>query len=57
MKCPDCKSNKVVDIPSSTLPIDDRTNTYIGSNIKVPKGTLEIHKSIKHICQDCLNEW
>lgn len=54
MICPHCKSNKICNIGSSTLPIIN--NKYIdGSN--VDKKTLKLHKSIKHICTDCLLEF
>lgn len=57
MQCPQCENKKICNIPSSTLPIDDRTNKYLGSNLKVDKNILKVHKSIKHICTDCCYEW
>lgn len=49
MRCPECKSKKITNIPSSTMPIFDES--------KVDEKTLELHKSIKNICQNCLWEW
>ena len=47
MICPRCHSKKVTSIPSST----------INTNKKLSKEVMEIHKSIKNICSDCLYEF
>ena len=57
IKCPICGNSKVINIPSSTLPIDEKTKTYIGTDKKVPKKVMKKHLSIKHICDQCLYEW
>ena len=55
MKCPKCGDKEVVGIPSSTLPI--KNGKYLFTGLKVDSKTLKLHKSIKHICKRCLNEW
>ena len=41
MRCPICKSNEVVNIPSSTMCIDNRTDCFIGADTKVPKEIMK----------------
>ena len=53
-KCPKCKT---VNIPSSTLFINDRTGTYIGTKIKVSSRIMKKHWEIRFICSNCTYEW
>lgn len=56
-KCPKCNTTKVTEIPSSTMPIDDRTGTYFGTRVKVPAAIMKEHLSIHFICNNCTYEW
>ena len=50
-KCPECNSNEICKIPSSTLLIN-KHNEHL-----FPESILKNHYSIRNICTDCLCEW